>query len=227
MTKFNTHHFPIGTIFTVGLYPGEENREWTVTGIVRNGPMSFVLRTGEHQDMGGTAVEISYNVSHVTKIVKRGAGPVVIDGAGYDTINRLKHDIKMMAIPCNRKGSYSTGSIHTVVAYLAAKIDHQGQSIDLDRLADAVSRQSWCRPHPTCRWGVLVNKKRLHRFIQQNINRFCVNLKAWDREDQRLYMEDLEALDRQWERDWEDHDMFQNEASDYDSMLPDQACHHD
>lgn len=229
-TKFGTHHFPIGTVFTIsgtGLANHDTDRQWTVAGIARNGVRSYVLRTGEFKMIAGSNHEIMYNISYVDHIVKRGTGPLVIDhnyhGMRPAKDKQVRKDLDLLEIRSPfenfvpKKGFYNTGGLNTVVLYEASKIGHESMAVDLNALTTAVGQQTWCKSVAAKGYFhvAVVNKKRLRRFIQQNINRFLFDVKKAERiddEESSKYMEEM------WASDWADHDLYQGEVSDYPAM---------
>jgi hypothetical protein len=218
--KFGTHHFPVGTVFEIN-----ENvrfgrkAEYTVTGIARNGVRSYVLTTGEFREHTGEQV---YNIEHVKRVIRRGSGQVVIDhgyhGVGPTSREKLLEEQRMMEITgpifgghdsdgepkvifTPRKRNYNTGSLQAVLMLEIQKLGQPGLTVDYSRMITALFNQSWCFPVRE-KWFqiVCVNKKRLRRWLRQNVNRFLCKL------DELVKLEEEEVrLDYERDcRDWED-----------------------
>ena len=102
--KFCIHHFPNGTIFQLNslIRKGDDDGIRVVTGIVRNGPDSYVLETGRVSFIGHKGFQHmeGFNISHVERVLSRGDGPVEVDhgyfGAHRDA--KLAEEIDWMEI---------------------------------------------------------------------------------------------------------------------------------
>lgn len=215
--RFNTHHFSVGTLFTlnddIAAHHVKEGREvWPVTGIVRNGVDSYVLKTGIESfrtSADSEPVEHGFNIQHVKAIVKRGDGPVLIDGGWYGNRKgpepKLDKDIALAAYTdlC-RKGVHATYSPLYYVIREVRRIAPNNAVIDMGEVAGAVLAQTWChKPRqsnfriPVCQ----INKKRLRRWLKQNINRFLSPLKPLLKAEEEENRKDYEQMLRD-DDDW-------------------------
>lgn len=219
-TKFCYAHFPIGTIFEVSgmiaaLNDGVSQNE--VKAIYRNGPNSYVLETTRQKewrvpvyDSNGGAIgdkiestPITINIDHVTKIIKRGNGPVRVQlaGAEYRQPGRETGIHK-------GKGSYVCWyGLSEAIANIADKYLPVDACIDMDEL------RSYIHEHAAIRVVTIdhgeyhshryfVRKKKLDRVIRQNVNRFLLSPKLvqaeYDREVGEMMDEDMDACDRSY-----------------------------
>ncbi len=224
--KFDTHHFPVGTVFEINedvRFGGKA--EYTVTGIARNGARSYVLKTGEHREHTG---EAAYNIEHVKRVIHRGSGEVVIDhgyhGVGLSNRTKLLEEQKMMEITrpvevrlgyesiclfTPRKRNYNTGSLQAVLMLEIQKLGHPGLAVDYSRRISAVFDQSWCTPIRERYIQIIcVNRKRLRKWLKQNVNRFLCKL------DELVKIEEEEAR-VSYERDCQDWEDDYLKSNDY------------
>jgi hypothetical protein len=231
--KFIPQHFPVGTVFTLNedmrTYLDENDKlTYTVRSIVRNGVDSYVLKTGEYRTfLDGAQIEKGYNISHVTSIVKRGDGPVLIDHGWYGVSQQrglLLKDIELSKAnleDAKGRGYYSTYSPRYVVYWEAAKFAPVGSMLDVDELFVAIVDQTWCTRWEDPRYTAIsmpvfhINRKRLRKFIKQNLNRFLINVKEAvkeeERQNQRLYEQEMED-------DWRENGDF--DINTHDALLP-------
>lgn len=180
-SKFNTHHFPVGTVFRI------EGSEWmlkdgdtfTATGLVNNNLDSWIVLTTATREHTG---QVAYNLDYVAEIIKRGDGPVKVESA-HPTImrKRMQEDVDMMELPPGFMGIvpgkrfYNTGSPRSVIHLELDKVTNPFQIVDTDRLVSAVMQQTWT--HRYCEGFVhftSIDKKKLRRFIKANLNRFLI-----------------------------------------------------
>lgn len=222
--KFNTHHFPVGTVFEINeaVQFNNPQTQFTVTGIYRNGAKSWVLETDTLREHTGYA---GYNIDHVKRIVSRGSGEVKLLSYRHDEdpVVRLRKDQQMMEIqrPVNvrrggeevcvfkpRKRNYNTGSMMTLL-YLECHrlgMNPANSWIDYKRMISHIFMQTWCDQFAQNYCQVtMVNKKRLRRWLKQNVNRFLtplkVALKAEEEEQEEYCKREMEELNREWERE--------------------------
>lgn len=225
--KFNTHHFPNGTVFQLKSdnFLNAAGEQRTVRGIVRNGLDNYVLKTGIEKPAyeGGKPIEESFNIEHVERIISRGGGPVEIDHLYFGPRKndaRTLSDVHMMKFnnPYQefdnqkgewtfwkpRKGNHNTGSIQSLLIWEAGKIASEGAVIDYQKLIQIIMKQSWCQQprfqNPFLHLHV-INKKRLRKFLKANINRFLLKLAPAIRAE---YEDRMEDYDRDWEDDIKD-----------------------
>lgn len=222
--KFCTHHFPVGTVFEIKENVTFTNPQtiYTVTGIYRNGARSWVLETDTLREHTGYA---GYNIDHVKRIISRGTGEVKITAGRreVDYQKVLREDQQRMEIQrpvkvrlggeevtlfTPRKRNYNTGSMQTLLMLECHRLGmtHANSWIDYQRLISQVFLQTWCT-HVTQNYCqiTMVNKKRLRRWLKQNINRFLTPmkaaLKAEDEEQREFYEREMEESNREYERE--------------------------
>ncbi len=208
---FCPEHFPVGTVFELSqetlsrsMFHGDGPVR-IVTGIVRNGVRSYALTTGIVREHTG---EEGFNIDHVARIIKRGDGPVLIDNSRYGTVFNEHHaemiERSRITKPNEelglrpRKGYYVTADFRTILHYEVSRVVPESATVDYELLSGAVFKQAWyCDGKAEYFWrGATICKKRLRRFVRQNVNRFMVNLhaaeKAYYREMDKLYERDME-----------------------------------
>lgn len=222
--KFCTHHFPVGTVFEINesVRFGKTQTEFTVTGIYRNGARSFVLETDTLREHTGYE---AYNIDHVKRIISRGTGEVKINGSrrevDYQKVLRedqqrmeiqrpvtVRRDGEEVTVFTPRKRNYNTGSMQTLLMLECHRLGmtHANSWINYQRLISQVFLQTWCT-HVTQNYCqiTMVNKKRLRRWLKQNINRFLTPvkavLKAEDEEQREFYEREMEESNREYERE--------------------------
>lgn len=224
--RWNTHHFPVGTQFTLSdemmrmhSYQRDPNflDVWTCAGLVRNGCGSYVIKTGIEHVMGTTVTEHSFNMSHVKAVVKRGTGPVIIDPNWYGSNRwptaedraRLDRDIELaQSLEHSTRGIHATYSPMYYVIREARKIAAHNSALRQGLMIEAALANTWCREIKRDQsWHIgitLIDKKRLRRWLKQNVNRFLERMdKALEAEEamnEEMYRRDMEADDREWER---------------------------
>lgn len=221
--KFSTHHFPVGTVFEINenVRFGETRTEFTVTGIHRNGARSWVLETDTLRERTGYA---GYNIDHVKRIISRGTGEVkIIESHDPNFLASMQEDRQRMEIQrpvkvrlggeevtlfTPRKRNYNTGSIQTLLMLECHRLGmtRANSLIDYQRLISQVFLQTWCTHIRQDYIRItMVNKKRLRRWLKQNINRFLTPvkavLKAEDEEQREMYEREMEEANREYERE--------------------------
>lgn len=211
--KFCTHHFPVGTKFRLSdsilscVNDLTADGVYEVREIIQNGVDSFVLRTGRTHTIGPSDVEEGFNIDHVSEIVKRGDGPVVID-YGWHSFHqkRLLEDVlRMRATHAPSPGFYLTGSVQSVVFYELSKLTGAKGMLVSRRLFRLLETQSWVtRNNPDFLPVWRINKKRLRKWLKANYLRFQdtkkAQLKAEQDLEDELYARDMDHLDRDLDR---------------------------
>lgn len=209
--KFHTHHFPKGTIvvldddmcgYTTSKIPGEE---FETTKVVRTGPSNYVLETTKkmNPEVFGDMNQ-AFNVTCVKAIVKRGDGPVVFHEQDFDPMDfRFLEEKHILADYLNikiKKTHFAHWSLRDILIFCINTRPVNGSMLDMERMLSAVEKQSFVKTSDRNGQGfgcVSVDKKRLKRFIKQNYNRFLVNVKKAQKEQDDMYDEinerDLDA----------------------------------
>lgn len=215
--KFAPEHFPNGTIFEINEdvhFDKDGPNLFEVTGIVRNDIDNYVLKTAQVREHTG---QVGFAIGHVKRIIKRGNGPVQIDYGWYGIKHdpRVVKDVVTMRLTkpigyrfMPRKGYHNTGSLQSVLYYEASKLAKPAMLIDWTRLSRVIREQPWCAEvfpwrNTLAHMPVLViNKKRLRKFIKVNLNRFLVKyttaIKLNEEARAKEYYEDMEY---EFERD--------------------------
>lgn len=226
--RWGPAHFPVGTVFTLNediaqshIREGRVN-EWPVQGVVRNGVDSYVLDTGvTHKFLDGSEHEHSFNISHVASIVKRGTGPVGLDPGGYGlkTNQDLHVDIQLAEssrfLASKRRGYHTTYSPRYFIAHEVQRTGKLNATLDLDGLVGAVLEQTWsvCKAVPGYEGLGLrvweINRKRLRRWVAQNVNRFLQNIRRAAVEEER----------ENWDRHQEDLGGEGSEEYNFDPIM--------
>jgi hypothetical protein len=206
-TKWQPEHFPNGTVFELNdnLWLRDQGKpctHYTVTGIVRNGIRSYVLKTGVMQEHG---LEEAYNLDHVKRIILRGTGQVLINQGwyGFSKENYNNDDVKFSSISqpygcfVPRKGYYNTISVRSVLFWEVTKLAKPSMYLDWELLTCAVISNTWFKSilaDGLMRISV-VNKRRLRKFLKANLNRFLCPLapaiKEYEKDMEREYSRDL------------------------------------
>ena len=193
--KFGPGHFPVGTQFKVNLFHNRAYDEvtWVAKQVIRNGPLSYVVETETFDEVCGT--NKAFHISHVTEIVKRGGGKLeMVNHSEFNESGDFFKDAKeasiTMKIDVCLKTHYLT--VHDNVSYtnlVARKVKKMapiGTSVDMGRLMDALFNQtfvkrktfviskefSWSRNY------FITPKKRVDRWLKQNINRYLIKVKV-------------------------------------------------
>lgn len=205
--KFHIGHFPIGTTFMIKediqKHFSEEYRTGplTVKKLLRNGPKSYIIELGIN-DLNIAAVIPAVNIDHVTQIVKRGTGPVKVDGI-FPIISDYIHSCDQSAmlenrkifrdIPDVRKNSYVFHTCYSAIIYFINSVFKNTfdptSVISLHLIENLLKHQTFIKRHS--RFGpVIVNKKRMLNFLKSNKNRFLASVKETKKEYEKLEFEE-------------------------------------
>jgi hypothetical protein len=224
--KFNTHHFPVGTVFEIRKTIAHFNNKrtiWPCQKVVRNGAKSYVIDTGiTHESVCfDAATTVAFNIEHVVAIHSRGTGPVIIDH-GYEGIHVNKgiyNDMERMevrspihsdygnheAVFIPRQRNYNTGSVKSVVMHELLKVLPVGSHVDYSRLNNAVCDQTWTSSYSENIFGITcINKKRLRAWLKQNANRFLKKVSESEKEyEEFMEKEDNRIFDDKFDYDYD------------------------
>jgi hypothetical protein len=218
--KFNIGHTPIGTVAEFSVITMKPVIA-TVTAIQTNGPNSFILTT----DAPGNVTEFqSFNISWVSKIIKRGTGGTKITHDRYGREDDLQKEFEELYELGARKSKsqYANMYMRHLVVRVAEKYTNDTMWLDMDKLMDLVFSSGILTVKSIGEYNryVLVNKQKLNKLIKRNINRCLANRRkaqlAEDKENQELYERDYafdlrDMLDRDEEDDAEPVSQFNTE----------------
>lgn len=237
--NFQPQHFPVGTTFEVNDDVAKFHKDddgnyisvFTATGVHRNGPNSYVVQTTVLRTIGKSSMFVSFHTDNIKRIVKRGAGPMNIEYMQYSAAEIIYKDFIREQTGLSKfafkteQAAQVLGSARTHYLFLGAdtlmvQLVHRFLQpnhfvFDEQAAARSLMQQSFVHTvllgkhlHVHC-----APKKRLNRWLKQNVNRFLVNVKQKqaenDQEDYRRYCQDLDReederpktrFDLMWER---------------------------
>lgn len=208
--RVQTHLYPVGTVVEIYLDhnpSSPDNGQWTVTGLARNGVDSYVFRTSVMSEVGN--FEKGFNLSFVTRIVKRGDGPVKIDQRWYGVSKdkfASQREMFFHVHNARRKGYLCTYSFDECIAMYANKYAPEGAMIDYQKISRALESQTWvrheCSPYMM---GTVkfINKKRFSKWMKQNVNRFLLPMKTALAAEEAQQAEDLERFYQEEEEEFQ------------------------
>lgn len=203
--KFQPEHFPVGTVFTVDdsvCWPPGCQSVFRAVSVVRNGfdsysvetdTPSFIPKLGNRQ----------FHFGYIKDILSRGKGPVVVNHRWFglqppskSLMDRTSEQEFVSWTHFGKgKGQYKTLSLLGTVQWLASCIAPAGTTIDWDRLLDALVAQSWVRRGDEMRGFFYIPKKKLRRWLKQNLNRFALRRVHAERELEAARQEEWEQID--------------------------------
>lgn len=199
--KFNTQHFPVGTIFLLedsDLFSDKSPRT-ILGGVSTNGSRSYLLPTDKLEK--GQAE--SFNLEFVKSILKRGEGPMAI----FDTLPKqvhaqnLKEDVREAEV-LNSKGmycrrNYQTFNLLSVLYLELEKFLKPLDRINEEKMVSSFLAQTWQKSVLIEGEGFshqLVNKKRMSKWMKQNYSRFLQNLNGLKKKENLEYEDYSEGL---------------------------------
>lgn len=222
--KFQPEHFRIGTQVTVskilatmsnsgGMYPSV----FTIKGICKNGPGSFVLETTS-DDLAGfmpKGEKYKFNIDHVENIVSQGSGVIKIQSPWHiDYSEALEYVSTDHYYPqYAKKNHWLVYGGSMLITTLTDRLGiPNGALVDSGDFMDELLCQHFVKVIDTGAFGLrlyLINKKRAKRFVKQNINRFLSSAKVaqeeYDREmDNHYYNTMEEDLDDNLDKSYPD-----------------------
>lgn len=180
--NWQPEHFTVGTIVTLKDYGRDENGKVvfamgktanvTVVGVHRGYPNNWCIQTHEPSFQS----HASWNFSHVCGIVERGS----------EKVNYIEH--KRESRKTQRQelsnGLYNPNKFHwffgsTIEEFFLAPHMPHSQARLREGFAKFIMQQSFVKKVPHGQHFVLhsANKKRMKRFIRQNINRWLLSAK--------------------------------------------------
>lgn len=193
--KFGPGHFPPGTKFNVGIYPGDRYTgvEFVAKSVIRNGPRSFVVETETFDDV--TQTYKAFHIDHVVQIVKHGQGPLVTEDHSDRKLSerRLKEakmDVVKMRVSkvCLKTHYLAVSDILSFGMLLDQFIKPLvpfGTCLDMDELTDSLLTQTFVEKQvhvldARFNWEkryYIAPKKRVNRWVKQNVNRYLQKVK--------------------------------------------------
>lgn len=193
--KFGPGHFPAGTQFKVNLFHNRayDDVVWVAKKVILNGPLSYVVETETFDEF--TSTNKAFHISHVTQIIKRGDGKLeVVDHSEFNESGDFFEYAKDASIAMNidvcLKTHYLTvldGVSYTnLVSHKVKDMVPIGTSVDMNRLTDALFDQTFvktksfvmCKELSWSRSYYIAPKKRVDRWLKQNINRYLIKVKV-------------------------------------------------
>lgn len=235
--KFSVACFTPGTLFTVNddmlnCIPGaKELNEFEVQAVYRNGVDSYVIETPKPHP-GIDETNISMNTAHVASIIKRGPGSFVIHErqnnkaiieyyVGLMEKNRFDSfdKDKMKSL----KTHHRTISPEFTTRFVLATMNISIEFADCEALSNAIMSQSFAKAVEVDWFTVFViNKKRMKRFIKQNVNRFRITAKRALKEENDFNDRTMEAdmcADRCFDGDFDEDDVSEDRSCDDDQYM--------
>lgn len=217
MSNWQPEHFPVGTIVLLKNFErtdegvsykggrGIHFAKVVVSSLIRNGLDSWLIRTNEFKEYTGRC---SYNFDHVDSIVKRGTGKVNIETYCSPMIN-LKSYISFEPLAKRR---YYWQDSREILLFLIKRYKVTNLSAIKEGFFEFVMQQSFIRKERNNGFysvAYSADKKKLQRFIHQNINRWITPMKeirasaeAEAKAEQEQYYRDMrDDFDREFEED--------------------------
>lgn len=192
--KWNTGHFPIGTIVTVKFshIPEDPEKQYTVSDIIKNGVSSYCIETNtptQYKDIGGNE---SFNISHVTSIIKRGTGK---EYCGSDTSesNKLFLEQSAMHSRIGKRGTLL--SENQIAYYLASGMLKDQTLLDLNKLIGHLFGQGVFKKVDTGEFfhtTLVYNKKRAKKAVKRLLNKCLIKHKVALKEEEDMYVDMME-----------------------------------
>lgn len=200
--------YTAGTLVRARNLPGSfgneelKNKIYTVKGLFRSGAGSYCIVTTESNPCKSIGGNESFNLTWVTEIVKRGQGKTVWLNDRHTTLPSPYVKQAFFFVP-KIKNSHVVYVLEDAVMQSLWFRDQSELYVDLDKLTLQLSGQSWVRRLEYRQVGevFIVNKKRLKRWLEQNLNRFRSKKALAIAEYDQLMQESFSDSDY----DWGDH----------------------
>ena len=169
-SKYSPQFFPEGTLVEIDCF-GSNKGTYTVNTIVKNGANSYVLVMKERQEDTSPIEYHSYHTSHVTRIISRGTGKVVIQ----DTWDSGKKSFLEAPHTYGNKGSYYRYP-HSVIMHLSEVLNiNRELCVDGERMAQCVIANCGKPVKGSHHSFYSFNKKKTKKWFKQNFNKFLVS----------------------------------------------------
>lgn len=229
-TNWQPEHFPVGTIVLLENFERTDEgvsyrsphgavtsfAKVVVSSLIRNGLDSWLIRTNEFKEYTG---QCAYNFNHVHSIVKRGTGKIEIESRNVAMINLKKY----VTYEPLAKGRYYWHCSQEILDFLVARTSISKTAFIKKDFWKFIMQQSFIRKekeygHNVGVWfsrsfqntysgAYSADKKKLNRFIKQNINRWITPMKEIraladaeaKAEQDRYFQEALDDFDREFE----------------------------
>lgn len=223
-SKWTWAHFPPGTVFevdpTVG--NGYGKTAFTSTQIFANGVRSYVVDT---TTPGVVTDFLSFNLSWVTHILKRGEGVPVVDfNLGCLKRNSSEHNAiieQIHGIYKKKKNEYVGLYVHDVINIALSKLKCIDVVIDSEALLINLLKQGVIKGHKVFQYNYdfivwTANKKKLLNAVKRNFSKCLIpvkhRLKEEAGEEQREWDQYCDDLDLDYGRrssgDVEEDDVY-------------------
>lgn len=221
--KFGTHHFPVGTLFTVDkTIKDSVGKNYEVKKVIRNGYNSYILETTT-PNMGSSAfIELnmmhSFNISYVAAIQKRGTGPLVIQqdiivmdnnvriASLVEEQNHYREVMKKENIHISKNDIVipEFSAYNYIWLYTEDATDKKCTSIEIIEqmvLSSSVFKKVYIKGEGHF---FIIKKKSFKHWIKQNKNRFLTNVEKQQKKyDDIMYSMDERQFDDELEYDIE------------------------
>lgn len=212
--KFHTAHFPKGTVVEWSAY--RETKKLVVDHVICNGPNSFCIVSKEIDPKLG--ISEACNIHHVKRIITRGTGDIYGNSRSNTVPNKTiwaeyKEDVHYAVCGKSQelcqsltgesypavkkpKNKYLTMNARYFIMELIDRYVSFSMLVDYDLFVDTILRSSDVGvkfiPVSSFQNCCLIDKKKIHRFIRRNINRFLQNrVKAEDEHENMLFRDSL------------------------------------
>ncbi len=180
--KYDPAFFPEGTVVEVqtartGL------KTFTVDEVYRNGANSYVLGMKETYVSGGGVWRYAFHVNLVSRIVKRGDGPLLIlQDQLQQTLQSSQFD------GFSKKGHYAQHPIEVLTVLIANHCKVGNACVDFERMQEMFHKRLGKQSgHPSC---FFYNKKKAKKWVKQNYNRFLISPTTVEQK----YQEDMSSV---------------------------------
>lgn len=165
--KYDPAFFPEGTVVEVDTVSAGQ-KTFTVHEVYRNGANSYVLGMKETYVSGNGIRRYTFHVNLVHRIVKRGAGPLVIL---QDQIQRSLQSSRFDGF--SKKGHYVQHPIEVLSVLIANHCRVGNACVDFERLLEMFDKRLGKRTGAHDR--LCYNKKKAKKWVKQNYNRFLIS----------------------------------------------------
>lgn len=204
--KFNIGHFPVGTICEINVDAIKRTEVVEVRRVFENGPHSFCIETTKfNEDIHGY---ISYNIVHVTKIIKRGSGNIKFTSLNKDASDNVNSTYKPMRLFQKHKSQFSDIGLIAEINKIGIPYENNRHLLKTNKLyrhlqATGIIKCSFKTIKNINGKDVVeeiftVNKKKLKCAIKRSVSKFFVDR----RKEQKIeYERDMEYYDHDFDHD--------------------------
>jgi hypothetical protein len=200
---FGRGHFPAGTICEINSTGngGKGPRIVTTTGLRANGYNSFVITTNVPHELTDT---LFCNISHVTRIIKRGPGIAKLDRSSEQDLrqhNRETVESRFDIFKCAKpKSHYLSFDVESLVYMVANDYLTDNMLLDGEKMVKLLEERGMFKTVANdvqdydSLTGVLASKKKLRKAVKQLINK-CLRSPA------KAQQEEVNEQYEQYKRD--------------------------